>query len=124
MRRLEGCRGHDLASGGFGAQGAGFGGNGQGVIAVAVGDDGVLVRGLVEDTARRRDAILPDQPDLVDLIRFQRGKIAYIENEEIVVREIGHLAADLRGCIRGRERDRFRNGSSGNLFAQLQVPDE
>ena len=118
MRLLERCRRDDLAGGGLGAQGAGLGGNGQGVVAVAVGDDGVLIRRLVEDAGRRRYAILPDQPDLVDLIRFQRGEIAHIEDQEVVLRQIGDLAAGLGGRVRGGQGDRLRNRGGGLICSR------
>ena len=114
---LERSRRDDLAGGGFGAQGARFGSDGQGVVAVAVGDDGVLVRRLVEDACWLR-AVGADQPNLVDLIRFQRRQIAYLEHEEIVLREIGDLAAGIRGYVGGREGDRLRDWSSGDLLLQ------
>src|SRR3954451_24647076 len=77
-------RRHDLAGGSRGAQGAGLGGDGQGVVLTAVGDDGVLVRRLVEGACWFR-AVGADQPDLVDLIRLQWGEIVDIEHQDVVL---------------------------------------
>src|SRR5215208_7176314 len=96
-------RRHDLTGWSLGAQGAGFGGDGQGFVLATVGDDGVLIGWLVEDAGRRRYAILPDQPDLVDLIRFQRGEITYVEQQEVVVGEIGDFAVGSGSCVSGSE---------------------
>src|SRR5215211_2083970 len=94
-------RRHDLTGWSLGAQGAGFGGDGQGFVLATVGDDGVLIGWLIEDAGRRRNAILPDQPDLVDLIRFQRREIAYMEQQQPVVGEIRDFAAGLGGRVGG-----------------------
>ena len=64
--RLQRRRGHDLAGRGCGAQGAGLGGDRQGFELATVGDDGVLIRRLVEDPGWYK-ALGPDQPNFVDL---------------------------------------------------------
>ena len=53
----------DLAA----AQRSGLGGDSQRFVLSAVGNDGVLIRRLIEDAGGRWYAILPDQPDLIDL---------------------------------------------------------